>query len=372
MNTIQRLQLSTLGPVLALAALAVVSFLNLRAVHRTQVNRYESHRLANELRQSSDELTRLARTYVVSGDPGYERQFWQVLAVRNGEAARPDGRRIPLRKLMEEQGFTVAEFAKLKEAEDNSNALVSTEKIAMHAVKGLFDDGRGGFTRKGPADPALAQRIMHDAQYHADKQAIMDPIGQFEGMIDGRTEQAAESAWRRGNSIILLGVGLALAAAVVTALSLRRHAAALRLAIGDLSSTSAGVAAGAREVSSASRALADGAVEQVASVEDIAASARDVSGMATENARQTHSASEQVSREQQQFGEATARLAALVGAMEEIDEASGRISRINKVIDEIAFQTNILALNAAVEAARAGEAGAGFVCAIGSLGNLKD
>jgi methyl-accepting chemotaxis protein/methyl-accepting chemotaxis protein-1 (serine sensor receptor) len=60
----------------------------------------------------------------------------------------------------------------------------------------------------------------------------------------------------------------------------------------------------------------------------------------------------------------------MVGAMSEINTASSKIAKITKLIDEIAFQTNILALNAAVEAARAGEAGMGFAVVADEVRNL--
>src|SRR5690349_3709411 len=131
-----------LGAIVFALMLSTMTILGFLFVYQYKLNvshdrRYESYLLANELRMSSDNLTRLARTFVVSGDAKYEKEYWSILDVRNGKSPRPDGRTVSLQKLMQDQGFTDQEFAKLKEAENNSNALVNTETIAMNAIKAL-------------------------------------------------------------------------------------------------------------------------------------------------------------------------------------------------------------------------------------------
>ena len=266
MNTLQRLTFTTIGPVVGLLVLSLLAFWNQRELNRAQENRYASYRLANELRRSSDDLTRLARTYVVTGDEEYEQNYWSILAVRNGEASRPDGSTVPLRTLMERQGFTVAEFTKLEEAEDNSNALVTTETIAMNAVKGRFADGQGGYTKAGEPDQELARRIMFDRQYNADKAIIMNPIAEFEELIDARTKAAVGLIRRRNDILVLVLLSLAAVATVTTWLSIRWHGQELRQAIGQLAATAENVGSGATEVAAASHSLAQCASEQVAAV----------------------------------------------------------------------------------------------------------
>ncbi len=186
---------------LALLLLGLVAALwsGQRAQSEADARAMVSVRLSQELRQSSDELTRLARTYVVTADPGYEAAYWQVLALRDGRAERPDGRRAPLRQLMEEAGFTQSELALLQRAEDNSNQLVAIEVAAFQAMQGRFVGSGQPFSREEAdyspgraADQGLAIRIMHDATYHAEKARIMRPIDEAIAQVAARTEGEIE------------------------------------------------------------------------------------------------------------------------------------------------------------------------------------
>ncbi|MEI7795159.1 MAG: methyl-accepting chemotaxis protein [Methylococcaceae bacterium] len=167
--------------------------------------RYQSYLLADELRQSSDDLTRLSRTYVVSRDSSYEKQYMDILDIRNGKKARPESyHRIywdffavtgnpprpdstvtrPLLDLMKDIGFTNEEFGKLNEAKNNSDGLVNTEVEAMGLVKLTGETAEVGY--------AKAREMMHNKKYHADKAKIMKPIDGFYVLFETRTTKAVD------------------------------------------------------------------------------------------------------------------------------------------------------------------------------------
>jgi methyl-accepting chemotaxis protein len=144
----------------------------------------------------------------------------------------------------------------------------------------------------------------------------------------------------------------------------------LRHLVERLSDGALHIATSATQVSSSSQSLFRDSSRQAASLEETSASSDEINVMAQRNTGDCRSAADLVSMSQDKFTRTSRSLAELVVAMEEISTSGDKISRIIKVIDGIAFQTNILALNAAVEAARAGEAGSGFAVVAEEVRNL--
>lgn len=152
--------------------------------------------------------------------------------------------------------------------------------------------------------------------------------------------------------------------------SLRRLVLQNKETMGNIKESAYQVTAGASQVASASEALAQGSTEQASAIEEITASIADVAEKTKQNATQANEAANLIAQTVEEVQEGDAQMKEMVAAMDAINKSSESISKIIKVIDDIAFQTNILALNAAVEAARAGEAGKGFAVVAEEVRNL--
>jgi signal transduction histidine kinase len=221
-RTLSILAVFNIAAAVFLVVSATMYWTSARRVSEAHETRYASYLLADELRQSSDDLTRLVRSYVITGDPRYERWYWDVLSIRNGKTPRPadynriywdfvtageptpssDGEAVPLATLLERAGLTEDERSLLARAQANSDRLVQLERRAMNAVRGRFADSRGNFTVQAAPDPSLARALVFGTQYQAAKAGIMRPLDAFLEHLDERTlsrvaaAEATLETWR--------------------------------------------------------------------------------------------------------------------------------------------------------------------------------
>jgi signal transduction histidine kinase len=206
-----------------------------RSIDRANARRYQSLVLAHELRQTSDDLTRMVRSFVATGDPRYRQWFGDILAIRDGRLPLPPnypriywdfltagieppgGRGTAARSLlarMKDAGFTDREFALVRVAKQRSDALALTETRAMELAAG-----------PGSSQRSRAEDLVYSRDYLQAKAAIMEPIDEFLADVDQRTAGDVQAALSRTQALalVLILLGLAFTASLVAAYQVLRR-----------------------------------------------------------------------------------------------------------------------------------------------------
>jgi methyl-accepting chemotaxis protein len=253
------------------------------------------------------------------------------------------------------------ELAELRKLEPSESEAKLLDEIAL-----AVSDWEAMYNRY--LDLAAADKYDegHDMMVEQIAPLLEKADGSVAALMEAQREALARAAERvdpelasnQRRAIVLVGLGLMLGAAVFVLM--RKMTARLRKVTWELQRGTGQVASAAQQSSSASASLAQGASEQAASLTEANGAGGSIGEVARGNRERAESALRLAAQSQEEVGGARRMLSETRAAMQEAEAAAKKMTGILRVIDEIAFQTNILALNAAVEAARAGESGLGF------------
>lgn len=239
MNITRFTKFSNLTLALLLMVIGALAFHSLRIqdeIYNNERHRFRALLLADELLQSSDDLTQMARTYVTTSEPCYEHYFNLILDIRNGLRPRPknysatywhlavagktpaveQGEPLSLIEMFRKENLSHEESDLLEKSLKLSDQLVKLERQAFAAIKGLYDDGMGNFTVPGRPDKEFAIKLLFGERYIAEKASIVEPIQQLTDVFNERMHTRMELGLKRLEHQSMMEIGLIVIAVLAT------------------------------------------------------------------------------------------------------------------------------------------------------------
>ena len=186
------------GSISLVAILVIIlSYINMNsyntAIRELADNRFIMQLLADEMKESSSNLTSAIRKFVVTGDEVFSDEFNEIVLIRDGVEPRPDyyivapGQAVSLNSLLKEAGYSERELELIEMSLQLSDKLVKIELEAMNAVRGIFPDEKGNFTVRGKPDRERGIDLIFNQAYTDAILSIQSPLNEFIHEMNQRT-----------------------------------------------------------------------------------------------------------------------------------------------------------------------------------------